>query len=455
MKKRAWFSVALAGLWLALSGFAVAATIETNITASEVAHTADWARISANRVVYESNKNDVANDIRQIYLYDIQTKTTAQLTDDTFGSRGADIDGSRIVYIRDNGDGTYSIMLYTIGVGVTELVPGLNSTQGIRSSQYPRIAGSYVVFTTFNSATGWWDLFYVNLSDSPITPHQIGPSDGDHHSPSVAGHRVVYSNAVRGGILVENVWMYDFDSAEETQITECALGFDAWAPAVVGDHIVYMTTANGLGFSETMLYDITTHAILPIEPGVETGGVFGVDPAGGPRVIYYKYESLTNTLRLYAYNMLTGKTMTVSLPSQNLGDPASSANRAVWTQQLGDNDNYNDIILGDLVSDVPPVFVNLPGTTSPINVAEGQPIMVNPFTVSVYPTDEFGITKVEFYIDGVLRSTTTEPDLTGVYSFVWNTSLYHSNLRVVAYNTAGLTAELTRAANITLPFTGR
>jgi hypothetical protein len=451
MKKTAFVVCVFAILWPALSGAVSAATVATNTTPTTLPHNAEWPRISGDRLVYESDIGDFTNHIRQIYLYDINSKTTTQITNDTFGSRGADIDGSRVVYIRENGDGTYSLMLYTVGSGTVELVSGLDASQGIGSNDYPRIAGNYAAYSTYIAGTGLRDMFYVNLTESPVVPHQIGPSDGNHYAPQIAGTRVVYSIGGRAGKGDDDVWMYDINSSVETQITSS--NFTERIPAVFGDYVVYST--NAAGHWESAIYNILTQTTQPMEPGTQTQGTYGVDKAGGPWIVYYTYDPILSYDHLYAYNNLTGKVMTITKPSEWQDYAALSGKRAAWTQRRGNNNSLYDVYVGELASDVPPVFVNLPGTASPINVAEGQTITVNPYTVNVYPTDEFGISKVEFYIDGILRGTTTTPDVTGAYSFVWDTFAYHSNLRVVAYNTAGLTAELTRTATVTLPYTGR
>jgi predicted outer membrane repeat protein len=105
----------------------------------------------------------------------------------------------------------------------------------------------------------------------------------------------------------------------------------------------------------------------------------------------------------------------------------------------------------------PLAFVNLPGMTAPINIVEGQTIDINPFTIKVMPTSGHGIEKVEFYIDGVLIGTSTTPDAAGVYSCLWDTSLYHSLVRVVAYDNDGSQIELTRNTTVitSLPYTGK
>lgn len=98
-----------------------------------------------------------------------------------------------------------------------------------------------------------------------------------------------------------------------------------------------------------------------------------------------------------------------------------------------------------------PIFVSLPGSSSVINVIEGQIITTNPYTIKVKPTDADGIKKVEFYIDNVLICTATTADSDGVYSCDWDTSKYHSDIKVLAYDTEGnVSTALTRSATVSL-----
>lgn len=89
------------------------------------------------------------------------------------------------------------------------------------------------------------------------------------------------------------------------------------------------------------------------------------------------------------------------------------------------------------IPNIPPVFTNLPGVSSQINLENNQIITTNPYIIMVKPTDSDGISRVEFYIDDILIGTTINPDGNGVYSCSWDTSMYHSDVEVVAYDIYG------------------
>lgn len=102
-----------------------------------------------------------------------------------------------------------------------------------------------------------------------------------------------------------------------------------------------------------------------------------------------------------------------------------------------------------------PYFVNIPGTSTLINLSEGQIITANPYIIKVKPEDDLGIVRVLFYIDDVLICEVTTPDADGVYSCSWDTSTYHSDVRVVAYDTQGYTVSMSRSVIVGLPETGQ
>ena len=109
--------------------------------------------------------------------------------------------------------------------------------------------------------------------------------------------------------------------------------------------------------------------------------------------------------------------------------------------------------------DTPPAFTNLPNLTTPINLEAGQVVTTNPYVINVKPDDNIDVAYVEFYVDGVLICTDNTADINGVYSCDWDTSKYHSDIRVIAYDTTGnQSVALERSVTVnlgdTLPDTG-
>jgi hypothetical protein len=111
----------------------------------------------------------------------------------------------------------------------------------------------------------------------------------------------------------------------------------------------------------------------------------------------------------------------------------------------------------------PPTFDNLPGTLVPINITEGQTITTNPYVIEVKAIDNIAVAQVNFFVDNIQICTDTTADSEGLYTCSWDTSKYHSDIRVVAYDTTGNPSEpLLRTTIVdpslyvtTLPETGR
>ncbi len=90
------------------------------------------------------------------------------------------------------------------------------------------------------------------------------------------------------------------------------------------------------------------------------------------------------------------------------------------------------------------------GDTRTINIDAGQVITTNPYIIKVLPDDPSGVTKVEFYIDNILICTDTSADADGYYTCSWDTSKYHSDVKVIAYDGLGNSTTLTRSTTVSL-----
>ncbi|HOR57850.1 MAG TPA: Ig-like domain-containing protein, partial [bacterium] len=131
-------------------------------------------------------------------------------------------------------------------------------------------------------------------------------------------------------------------------------------------------------------------------------------------------------------------------------------NGVTTTGAYSGGDNALLVKYAGLSTDI--VYQNLPGLDKPINIEDGDVITVPLFTIKVKPYSEVGISKVEFYVDDNLLCTSHTSDKDGVYSCKWDTTKYHSTVKVITYNAHGGTATLTRTASVSLtvlPKTGR
>ena len=117
----------------------------------------------------------------------------------------------------------------------------------------------------------------------------------------------------------------------------------------------------------------------------------------------------------------------------------------------------NSVIVKYAGQTTSPTLDNLPGDTRSVNLTDGEVITSSIYTILVKPVSDNGITKVEFYVDDVLICTDTTADANGVYSCDWDTTRYHSNVKIIAYDTLGYTTTILRTVIVAseLPETGR
>lgn len=92
-----------------------------------------------------------------------------------------------------------------------------------------------------------------------------------------------------------------------------------------------------------------------------------------------------------------------------------------------------------------------PPITEEINIIDEQTITTNPYIITVKVNDPNKVEKVDFYIDNILIGTSTLPDMEGVFECTWDTSKYHSTVKIVVTDIYGRPQEYTRNTNVSLP----
>lgn len=94
-----------------------------------------------------------------------------------------------------------------------------------------------------------------------------------------------------------------------------------------------------------------------------------------------------------------------------------------------------------------PEFINLPGDSRPINLDEGGIISDPLYTLEVKPSGK-GIAQVDFFVDDNLICTDKTADANGVYSCDWDTTKYHSDIKIVTTYLNGKKITLTRTVEV-------
>lgn len=147
-------------------------------------------RISGDLVVWE--ELNVGAGLWDIRVLDLSTSANTLLAAGPEHEREPDIDGTRIVYLKfRSGDlnGDADVFLYDVASGLTTQ---LTTTPAAR--RRPRISGNTVVW--YEGPNGAWDVRGYDLITSTELPLAVGPWSSA--LPDVDGHEIVFSDDRNG-----------------------------------------------------------------------------------------------------------------------------------------------------------------------------------------------------------------------------------------------------------------
>lgn len=116
---------------------------------------------------------------------------------------------------------------------------------------------------------------------------------------------------------------------------------------------------------------------------------------------------------------------------------------------LGDPDMVNSIDIYNTGNQ--PVFSTLPDDSRTINLDEGGTITTSSYEIKVKPSEGSGITNVVFAIDDTTVCTDTTADANGIYSCVWDTTLFHSDILITVNYQNDTAITLARTVTVSIP----
>src|SRR5581483_241579 len=143
-------------------------------------------RIYKNLVVYT---NTDSSGINQIYLYNLNTKTTQQITYDSNYHQEPDIWGNYLVWAAYSPNSNNNIFLYNLAQGTTTQITYSNSTDEFN----PSASNYWVTWTSGNGATA--AIYAYNLL-SQQTKLVVAAPGADHSRSS--GNRIVWQDQRQG-----------------------------------------------------------------------------------------------------------------------------------------------------------------------------------------------------------------------------------------------------------------
>src|SRR5262249_32205128 len=223
----------------------------------------------------------------EIFLYDTAGANLTQITNSTAAfSRSPSIsaDGTRISFrsfanlTGSNADGNSEIFLYEVATAnltqITNVTTGASDRPSV-SVDGGRIAFQSTANLTGSNVDGNTEIFVYDVASAALT--QITNSTTDHNQlPSISadGGRIAFqSTANLTGANTdgsEEIFLYDADTANLTQITNATAGFSQ-SPSISGDgtRIAFSSTSNltggnADGSEEIFVYDPATAKLTQI-----------------------------------------------------------------------------------------------------------------------------------------------------------------------------------------------
>ena len=185
---------------------------------SDSALSNDSAQIHGSNVVWEGYNGNY-----EIYLYNIDTNETTQLTDNTGGDYSPYLSDSYVVWYGYDGD--YEIYLYDIATGVTTKV-----TDNSYEDRDARVSDEYVVW--LGRASGNYDVFMYEIATGVTT--QLTSSYYDEW-----GCRVDGSNMVWYGLdgWDYEIYLYKAETDETLVLSDNTT--DDYGPEISGPRVVW------------------------------------------------------------------------------------------------------------------------------------------------------------------------------------------------------------------------
>ena len=422
--------------------------------------------VSGDNVVWSVQNDSSSGGEDELYFGNLSDLSTFEnptniTTVDGVYARHPRIDGVYVVW--SGFDGAQSDLYLTIINDADTFAEPINLTPNTPDQEpsYYDVSGNNVVFSDFEFGS---DIFVIDITNpsSPSVAVNLTPDtpESTQTNPKISGDYVIWEDTESGN---NDIYLYDLSGGVPAyQINDA--GTDAYMPEIDGDKIVWLD--DSYWNCDIWVYDIiqggepskitdtyTYREEITIYGDMIVWGDGRNDPG----------DWMSNDIYVMKLDDMI-ETRIAHIDDNWLSYPSISDNNIVYSANDG---NTGDIYLAALTypseaDTTPPTYETLPGDTKVVNLTEGELITTNPYIIKVNPTDDTAVEKVEFYVDGFLICTDTTPDAEGVYSCAWDTSKYHSDIRILTYDTSGNTTELLRTVTVdpslyltTLPRTGR
>ena len=238
---------------------------------------------SGNLVVYEQDGAS-GNTIQNVYGYDMQSQTTAQISPSTTNQNQPAISGRYLVW-QDWSSGNADIALADLNSGTTGLICKDHADQ-----KHPDVSGNYVVWEDWRNGNA--DIYLYDISDG--TEHQLTTNKFDQTNPRISGNIVVWEDNRNGE---SDIYAASLENLKEIRVTSGP--GKAVNPDVSGALVVWEDYRNSN--ADIMLLDLITGRIYQLsndQYDQKNPSIFGANivwedyRSGNPNIYFY---SLKNT----------------------------------------------------------------------------------------------------------------------------------------------------------------
>jgi beta propeller repeat protein len=243
--------------------------------------------IYGDKIVWSDNIN--GNYKFNVWMYDLSTHTSKQITTDNFNQLDTEIYGDKIVWI-DNRNSNWDIYMYDLSTDTERQI-----TTDLNNQNDPHIYEDKIVWQDYRNSN--WDIYMYDLSTD--TERQITTDIYFQGYPSIYGDKIVWIDNRNSNL---DIYMYDLSTDTERQITTDLNNQND--PHIYEDKIVWTE-------GDIYMYDLSTDTERQIttdlnnqnDPHIYEDKIIYVEEIEDTRKVYF-YDLSTDTERLIMNNEL-------------------------------------------------------------------------------------------------------------------------------------------------------
>jgi len=277
---------------------------------------------------------DYRNGNTDIYLFDLETGSEVQVTNDLDNQYLNDVSGNHAVFTTYlSGDANEEIFSYDIASGQVQ-----NITNHWADQRNPSISGSVVVFQDSRNRTNedLWDIFWVDLNSSAFLP--AIEFNGSQVNPQVSGNLVVWEDLRNDTDL--DIYLMDLSTGQERLIAG-GPGHQRY-PHIDGDVVVYNN-----GYDDIWAYRISTGETFAI---TNTPQMERIPVVSGDYVAFERWDEQNGDMDIWLYSLSLGAEVQATIDPANQYLQDLDGNRLVY---VDDRNGNLDIYLVDFILDEP------------------------------------------------------------------------------------------------------